>query len=99
MLYYKHPRRDRSVWMFYVEICRIFFTKAIDFDGFVRYIEHRKGATDRRSALVSYKEVTALWLGRLLLFYNLNDQTNYADKYKTKLKQLCICDHIDHPLS
>jgi hypothetical protein len=36
---------------------------------------------------------------RLLLFCDLNDQTCKADKYKTKLKEFIICDHIDHPLS
>lgn len=59
-----------------------------------------KGAADRRLAPVSYKEVTA-WLGslgRLLLFCNLNNQTGQADKYKTKLKQLIISYHTDHPL-
>jgi len=49
---------------------------------------------------VCYKEVTALLAGgRLLLFYDLNDQTGQADKYNAKLKQFLIGNHIDHPLS
>ncbi len=36
--------------------------------------------------------------GRLLLFYDLNNQTDYTDKDKAKLKQLTVCNHIDHPL-
>ena len=46
------------------------------------------------------QEVTALGHeGRLLLFCYLNNQTRQADKYKTKLEQFIVCDHIDHPLS
>ena len=59
-----------------------------------------KGVADRRSApKACYRSNRTLWQeGRLLLFCNLNDQTDNADKYKTKLKQLIISDHIDHPL-
>lgn len=58
----------------------------------------------RQTVSPSYAGVTEVTaelgsLGRLLLFCDLNDQTNDADNHKTELKQFRICKHEHHPLS
>ena len=61
----------------------------------------KSGATGRRFPTHSYKEVTVClrdWRLLLVIFNDLNDQSEKRNDKGTKLKQLGPCNHAAHPL-
>ena len=64
-------------------------------------MEIEKGATDKRSVPHMVIEVIAdvSRVRRLLLFYNLENQTDDADDNRCEQKELFVCNHLASPLS